>query len=200
MALSLVTGPAVEPVSLSEAKQQCRVDQDITDEDALLDSLRVAARQWAENFTHRALITQTWDDKRDGFPCEVWELPLAPAVSVTSVTYIATDGTSTVWSSALYTTDFPAGPKAGPGRLCPIYGGSFPSTQDVMNAVVVRFVAGYGSTAAASLVAVPMAIKQAIRLLVAHWYAQREPVNIGNLVTPIPLTIESLLWPYKHFV
>jgi uncharacterized phiE125 gp8 family phage protein len=61
--------------------------------------------------------------------------------------------------------------------------------------VTVRFVAGYGATAAA----VPFGLKAAIKMLVAHWYARREPVNIGNLVTPIPLTIDSLLWPYKSF-
>lgn len=200
MALSLVAGPASEPVSLAEAKAQCRIDQDVTDEDALIDSLRISARQWCENFTHRAFVPTTWDDQRDGFPPDVWELPIAPVVSVTSISYVATDGTTTTWSSALYTTDLPAGPKAGSGRITPIYGGYFPSTRDVMNAATVRFVAGYGATVALAVPAVPFPIKAAIKLLIAHWYARREPVNIGNLVTPIPLTVESLLWPYKHFV
>ena len=193
MALSLVTGPAVEPVTLPELKRQCRVDHD--DDDGLLQALGRAAREHAESFTHRPLITQTWDDKRDGFPCSVWEVPLAPVSSVTSVTYVATDGTSTTWSSALYTTDLPSGPTAERARITPIYGGYFPTTRDVLNAATVRFVAGYGATAAS----VPSAIKAAIKLLVGHWYMTREAVNVGNIVTVVPLAVESLLWPYKSF-
>lgn len=196
MSVSLVTGPAIEPVSLLEAKAQCRIDPTVTDEDALLTDYIRAAREWAEHFTHRAFISQIVDEKRDGFPGCVWETLSAPVISVTSVTYTATDGTSTTWSSALYLTDIPAGPKAGPARIMPIYGGYFPSTRSQMNAVTVRVVVGYGTTAAS----VPSAIRSAIKLMVAHLYARREPVNIGNLVTPIPLSAESLLWPYKHFV
>ena len=196
MALFLVTAPAIEPVSLAEAKAHCRVD--VADEDALIDTLRVAARQYVETFTRRPLITQTWDDKRDGFPCgsdEALELPLPPVSSITSVTYTATDGTSTVWSSALYTTDLPTGPKAEPARIVPIYGEVYPTTRSVINNVVIRFVAGYGSTAAT----VPASLRAAIKLLIGHWYERREPVNVGNIVTPIPLSIESLLWPYRAF-
>lgn len=196
MALSLVTGPAIEPVSLAEAKSQCRIDPSVTDEDGAVSDYIRAAREWCENFTHRPFISQTWDEKRDAFPCDVWETAVAPVLSITSVTYIATDGSSTTWSSNLYLTDIPAGPKAGPARITPIYGGVFPQTRSQMNAVTVRVVGGYGTTAAS----VPWSIKAAIKLLVAHWYAKREPVAIGNIVTDVPNSVESLLWPYKHFV
>lgn len=196
MALSLVTGPAIEPVSLADAKTHLRVEVD--DENALIQTLISAARQWVETFTHRALITQTWDLKLDGFLCgsdDAIELPLAPASSVTSIAYVDSNGDTQTWASANYTTDLPSGPKAQRGRIVPAYSMFYPSTRDVVNAVTVRFVAGYGSTAAS----VPQPIVAAIKLMVAHWYAQREPVNIGNLVTPIPMATESLLWPYKAF-
>jgi uncharacterized phiE125 gp8 family phage protein len=53
----------------------------------------------------------------------------------------------------------------------------------------VRYVAGYGATAAS----VPSRYKQAILLLVGHWYENREAVNIGNIVNTLPLAVDALL-------
>lgn len=198
MALFLVTGPPAAPVSLADAKAHLKVD-DAAD-DALIEGLIDAAREYVETFTHRAIMTQTWDLKLDEFPCssEAIEIPMPPAVSVTSVTYIATDGTSTVWSSALYTTDLPAGPHARKGRIYPIYATYYPVTRSVPNAVTVRFVAGYGATAATC--AVPASIIAAMKILIGTWYGPgRESVNIGNLVSEIPSTVNALLWPFKSF-
>lgn len=195
MALSLYAGPAIEPVTLEEAKLHCRIDLTVTDEDALVADLIIAATRHVERFTHRRLISQVIDDKRDAAPCSVWESPVAPVISIDSVTYVDTAGTTQTWSSALYRTDIPAGPTAGPARLTPIYGGQWPQAQDVINAFTVRFTAGYGTTAAS----VPYDIKAAIKLMVGHLYENREAVNVGNIVTPLPLAVESLLWPYKFF-
>lgn len=194
MGLSLVTAPAVEPVTLAEAKAQCNVV--IANADALIASLIRAAREHVETATHRPLITQTWDLKLDGFPCGCIELPLPPVSSVTSVSYVDTDGATQVWSSALYQTDLPAGPFAGPARIEPIYGGQYPIARSVLNAVTVRFVCGYGASAES----VPDALRQAIKLMVSHFYdAGRQPVVIGSSVASVPLTIDALTWPYKAF-
>ncbi|WP_217476609.1 head-tail connector protein [Stutzerimonas stutzeri] len=40
---------------------------------------------------------------------------------------------------------------------------------------------------------------QAVLLLVAHWYANREAVVIGPLATSVPLAFERLLWYRKRF-
>lgn len=37
----------------------------------------------------------------------------------------------------------------------------------------------------------------ALMLLVGHWYENREPVNVGNIVTPFPFGFDSLLEPYR---
>jgi uncharacterized phiE125 gp8 family phage protein len=199
VSLTLVTAPALEPVSLADTKLHLRVD--VADDDALIDSLIRAAREYVETFTHRALMPQIWDLKLDGFPsCGVIEFPKAPLVSVTSVTYLDTAGVSQTWSSALYTVDAPSGPMARAGRLVPIYGESFPSTRSIVNAVTVRFLAGYGATASVALPLVPASLKAAMKILVATWYGPgRQAVNIGNSVTPIPMTVDALCWPYKSF-
>jgi len=192
VALSLVTGPVNEPVTLDEVKAHCRVSSD--DDDGLLDGYRVAAREFVESFTGRALLPQTWDLKLDAFPCDALELPMPPVTSVTSITYVDTAGATQTWSSANYRTDLPSGPTSASARITPVYGVSWPSTQDVTNAVTVRFVAGYASDAS-----VPWAIKSALLLLVGHWYAHREAVSVGNVVASMPFAVESLLWPYKVF-
>jgi uncharacterized phiE125 gp8 family phage protein len=192
MALSLVSQPAVEPVTLAETKTHLRVDD--FSEDELIDNLRVAAREYVENFTSRKLITQTWDLKLAAFPCGgCLELPFAPVSSVTSITYVDTAGVSQTWSSANYTVDAPSGPFAMPGRITPVYGVVWPSTQNVINAVTVRFVVGYGATPWT----VPYLLRAAIKVLVGHWFANREPVAVGTIVTDIPLSVQSMLWSFK---
>ena len=42
-------------------------------------------------------------------------------------------------------------------------------------------------------------IWQAVYLLVAHWYANREAVALGTIATSIPLGVERLLWYRKRF-
>src|SRR4029077_18050283 len=101
----------------------------------LFNTWRAAAREYGETVTHRAFITQTWDDVRDGFPGSdeaIW-LPRPPLISVTSVTYIDTAGATQTWSASLYTVIAPAGPKASPGAIVPNYGQIFPATLDVPN-------------------------------------------------------------------
>lgn len=195
MALSLVTAPAVEPLTLDEAKRHLRVDVD--DENELINTLLVAAREWIESYTHRKLITQTWDDKRDAFPCsdEVIELPFPPVSSVTSITYVDTSGTSQTWTSSLYTTDLPSGPQARRARIYPAYGEFYPSTRGQMNAVTVRFVCGYGSSGAS----VPSALIAAMKLLIGHWYVHRETVAVGTIAQQVPMGVAALAWPYKAF-
>jgi uncharacterized phiE125 gp8 family phage protein len=149
MSLSIVTPPVAEPVSLDEVKLYIRRNGDDGTEDSLIAGLNVAARDYAETFTRRAIPQQTWDDKRSGFPCDngpIW-IPKAPCISVTSITYIDTNGDSQTLSPSLYTTDLPTGPKARMGCIVPAYGQAWPQTRDVPNAMTVRFVAGYAGTA-----------------------------------------------------
>ncbi len=40
---------------------------------------------------------------------------------------------------------------------------------------------------------------QAVVLLVAHWYANREAVVIGTITSSVPLGFERLLWYRKRF-
>lgn len=194
MTLTLVTAPTEEPITLDEAKAHLRVDA--TDEDDVIGSLIEAARQHVENFTHRRLITQTWDYKLDGFPSGDLELPLAPLLTSTApvVTYTDSAGAAQTWAASNYTVDAPSGPWARRGRLFLNYGILYPSTRSIDQAVSIRFLCGYGGPAS-----VPEPIKLTMKLLLGHWYANREAVNVGNITSEYPQAVDALLWPFKSF-
>lgn len=190
MALTLVTGPAVEPLSVATARLALKIDTTV--DDPLIDKWIGAARDYVETFTGRKLITQTWDLKLDAFPsCDVIELPFPPVTSITSVTYVDTAGTSQTWSSANYTTDLPAGDQASPARITPAYGVVWPSTRDVINAVTVRFVCGYSAPER-----VPEGLQSALLQLVAHRYYHREAVVVGTIAQELPFGVQADLWPF----
>ena len=66
----LLTGPAVEPVTLAEAKQFTRVEHD--DDDDVIAALIAGSRIHVETQTRRALITQSWRLARDVWPGCGW--------------------------------------------------------------------------------------------------------------------------------
>ena len=190
-ALTLVTAPAVEPVSRTEAKTHCRIDH--TADDSSIDALIVAARRYVETITRRALIAQTWDLKLDGFPAGAIEIPLPPLQSVTSIAYRDSSGASTTVSASNYLVDT----SSLVGRVLPAYGVVWPSfTAYPVHPVTVRFVAGYGAADD-----VPRPIRQALLMLVAEWYERREATHTGmagaSAVTPLPFAVEALLADYR---
>lgn len=189
MPLVLQTAPTSEPVTTAEAKTHLRVTT--SDDDTYIGTLITVARKHVETITGRALINQTWDYFLDNFPPgDKIVIPLPRLSSVTSVKYTDKDNVQTVFSSGSYIVDT----NNEPGQIVLAYGESWPTfTPRPINAVEIRFVAGYGSGAAN----VPEGVKQAMLLLIAHWYENREPINIGNIVTEIPETANALLWPYR---
>lgn len=186
MAYELITAPVVEPITLAEARSHLKDPP--TGEDWLIQAYILAARERAEAITNRRFITQTWDWHLDAFPCWGLELPFGKLQSITSVKYYDTAGVQQTLGSSLYLVDA----KSDPGRLTPAYGETWPSTREQMNAVTIRFVCGYGLTDK-----VPWQIRAAMLLMISHWYVNREPVNIGNIVTPVPMTVDDLLSPYR---
>jgi len=190
MKLILITGPASAPVSVSEAKSHLRVD--ISTDDTLIGTYITAATQYVELHLRRALITQTHELVLDGWPGKGRiSLPLAPLISVTSVTVTDNAGSAAVFSISNYIVD-----TAGePGAVVLKSTASWPATvlQEV-NGIKVRFVAGYGAAAA-----VPDAIKQAILLAVGSMYEHREDVQVspGIVSVSLPLGVFNLLMPYR---
>ena len=152
-----------------------------------------AATAYVETFTHRQTTTETWDLKLDAFPTSI-VLPKAPLSSVTSITYVDSNGDSQTLGASTYTVVAPSGPECAPGFIEPAYSLYWPVTRSVPNAVIVRFVAGYGAAAD-----VPASIKAAMKFLVGTWYANRENVVVGTITKELEYAVPSLLWPFKVF-
>lgn len=183
MAIVVQTAPAAEPISLLEAKAHCRVE--VTDDDTLITSLIVAARQQAEVELRRYLITQTLDLYLDEFPDyddNERAIYLPPLQSVTSISYVDTTGTTQTLAADQYIVDA----MSQPARIEPAYGCYWPSIREQANAVKIRFVAGYGAAGSS----VPQCIRQWMLLQVGHWYANREAS--GGKLDPL-LFVDRLL-------
>ncbi len=188
MPLILTSGPSVEPLSLDDAKLHCRVDGDA--EDVLIASLILAARLHVEHCLDLALISQSWSLYLDRWPdARHVEIPLAPLISVDAVRLYSPTNTFVTLDPDLFVVDL-ASRRA---RIARNDGQSWPLPGRAVNGIEIAFTAGYGTTADE----VPMPIRHALRMLVAHWYEAREPVLFGENADPVPAPVASLLAPYR---
>ena len=185
MRLTISSEPSIEPVTVDEAKDHMRVDHE--SEDGYISSLIVAARLHAQMVTRRAFITQTWVYYLDTFPSEI-QIYLPPLQSVSSITYVDVDGVTQTLGTSIYTVDT----DSEPGLIYEAYNQSWPSIRTVEKSITITYVAGYGTTAST----VPEGIRQAMLILISHWYENREPFIVGTSLAPVPLTIDALLAPY----
>jgi uncharacterized phiE125 gp8 family phage protein len=195
----IVEPPAEEPVALEEAKAHVRLDS--TTDDALLTSLIAAARLWAENYTRRSFIKQTWQLMLDDWPRDslVVDLPRAPLIAINDVTLFDDDGEGMIWPAVNYFADT----AREPGRLALKAGITWPVPSRKVNGIAIAFDAGYGENAGD----VPAPIRLAVKQLTAHWYEHRgEAVvmsstrhdavaNMGGV--NVPLLIQALLDPFR---
>ncbi len=183
MGLTRTVDPATALLTTAEAKAQVQIPSSDTSQDSYLDDLVTAATEKAEQYTGRAFINQTWELTLDDFPAWALTLPRPPLVSVSSIAYVDDNGDSQTLSSSLYIV----GTKSKPGRLTPTYDQVWPSTRNIIEAVTVTYVAGYGSAASS----VPDRALQAVRLTVANWYANREAVVVGTISGELP---QNAMW------
>lgn len=172
MTIVKITDATVEPISLAEAKLWLRVDQ--SDEDTLIGSLITSVRKAAEHEMQRTLITTTWELVVDAFPAAL-RLEMPKVLSVVSVKYIDTAGVEQTLSQADYLVDM----DSEPGYVVPAYGKAWPSTRAQINAVRVRYTAGYGAAATD----VPQSIVNWMRLQLEHFYRNRGAVISGTVQT-----------------
>lgn len=178
---NLIAGPTREPISRVEAKQQCRIST--SSEDSLIDSYIAAARMYFEARCARTVHDTTWEYTLDCAPTGTRiVLPRAtPLIEVVSVDYYDSDGTA--W--AMPTDDFimDAGGDMEYGSIVLAYNASWPSfTPYPVRPFRVRYRAGIVQpvTSPPSEVEADAATKQAIRLLVAGMYEQRESEVISD--------------------
>jgi uncharacterized phiE125 gp8 family phage protein len=182
----LISEPAVEPLTLDDARAWLRLDTQA--EDTLLTALIRAARHAVEQATRRALIAQDWRLRLDRWPPNgILPVPLAPVMSLLSVCVIGLDGVASEVPLAAFRLDESFGtrivfnePPPAPGRL---HGG-----------IEIDLRAGYGATSGA----VPPPLLQAMRMLIAHWYEHRGDALHEGSVAHLPAGVAALVVPYRR--
>ena len=192
MGLSLSSGPTIEPVTLTDAKVHLRIDHD--DENAFVQNLAVASRKYWEATLDRQFINATWVYTLDAFPAATTDFihpPRPPLSSVTSIQYVDTAGDTQTWAAANYTTST----DVEPGRIGLAYNVDWPETREVMDAVTVTYVAGYGAAAPN----VPEEARALILMRVADLYENRETISdtVGEkTITP---AAKALMWALRVY-
>lgn len=212
----VIIAPAAEPVSLSEAKAQLRYDSSDTTYDAEITRIITEARVWLEANYNISLITQTREQRQDNF-YDRWPfvssdsqwlynlysitLLKPPVQSITSFTYVATDGTVTTLTP---TTDYlTAGmmtatdgqtdiliPKLYPANVWPPF-------KFVPEAIKIQYVAGFGTTSAK----VPQAIKRALLMVISNmWeFRQDESLTEGGIVAKFQMNVDKIMSNFQVF-
>ncbi|MNR97631.1 Phage gp6-like head-tail connector protein [compost metagenome] len=179
----LVITPAQPFVSKEEALAHLR---DPEEQDELIEVYVAAACAWIDGpagWLGRSFGAQTLELRGNVFASGA-RLPYGPVREIVSVKYVSPAGVEETLPPAIYQLCSDA------LELTP--GASWPSLRGDAEGVRVRYAAGDEATK------VPASAKQAVLLLVGHWFRNRMAVNTGNLsVTEMPFGVEALLSPFR---
>lgn len=202
-----LTQPVVEPVTLQQAKSQCRVDYGI--DDSLIQGYIVAARQMVEKRINRSIFNRKMRLTLDYFPWPGWQtvtgsshdaylgwyfrslsirLPKPATASVDQISYLNDQQQTVIIDPSNYVVDL----ISELARIFPAPGYTWPyQNQYVPGQVMVDFTSGtYGDGIKVNNC--PQTIVLAILLLVSHFYNNREASSETVLKT-IPLGVDELL-------
>lgn len=183
-----VIPPTYPVVSLEEAKGQCRIDGEMSDDDSLVEGLVSAATVHLEKVLGRAFVVANW---RQDFPefADCLRLPLRPVNPETVVIqYRDADDAEQTLAESVYSV---VGDEHG-HYIALKSGESWPSTFSRHDAVSIFFDAGN------EVADVPEPLKLAVKLLIGAWYENREQTVIGVSVSELPLSVsvKTLISPY----
>ena len=198
MALKLVEEPTTDPVTLAEAKAHLNVD--FTDYDEQIAAYIRAAQMAIVYNTGHALSPSTWDLAYDAFPTGntpegFIQIPIGPLISVDSVNYVDAD---TEMETVLATSEYEVDTISRLGGVQPISSG-WPTVMSTINAVRVRFTAGYPDVSGSPGVSgVPASLKHAVLIMVRDMYDFRSP-TIAGIMTRRPEVIRYLTDPFQTY-
>ena len=175
--------PKAEPLTLDEVKVWLRTTTgDTVEDEPVIAPLITAAREFAENVTGQALARETiaaWPEALT----EMMRMPLGPVGNVLGVTLTLEDGTTRAISDGDYivlSSD-------------DLYIIRMPDVRlRAARPVEIVYTAGFTE--------LPKALRQAMLLLIAHWYTNREAVVTGNVAAAeVPVAARTLLNQYKRW-
>lgn len=183
--------PTAEPYTQAQLLEYTRATPE---HGALVTSLAAVAREFVEEQTGRAMLSQTWKLNRDKWPCASKAdgnriyLERTPLATVTSVKYWPADGgAQATLSTSVYNVI--NGGSNSPGFVELKEGQSWPDLACRSDAIEIIFTAGVALAAN-----VKKQVSHAVLLLTKHFYDNgQDPVNIGNIVNDVPFTLRDLI-------
>jgi uncharacterized phiE125 gp8 family phage protein len=178
----LITGPTSEPIPLFDAKLHLKVD--VPDDDVLISSLIVAAREVVEGYTNLQLLPAVWETNISSFNERI-QLFKSPVTEIVSINYKDEDGADATLATDIYTYDF----SYNVGTISLAYEKQWPSVYYGKNNIRIRFKAGFQDSTK-----IPQSIKQAMLLMIGSWYENRE-----DSISKFPKASEMLLQRYRIF-
>ena len=182
MAWKVTTAPVNEPWTLAEVKSYLKIDD--SNEDSMLNTLIKGARMVAESYLNQGLITQTITEKLDRLGDPTIYLSVSPVLAVSSFQYANSENTTATFAATEYVVDT----FSKPARLNLGYGKTWPTLYGNINDVTITYTVGYGTESSA----VPFQIRQAILLMVADTYENRQ-----DYVKRLPTASQYLLDQYR---
>jgi uncharacterized phiE125 gp8 family phage protein len=158
--------------------------------DSEIARLVSAARAYVENYTGTRLITQTLALRSDDW-ADLENLPVAPVQSITSISYVDTDGATQTLAGSVY--------DARLYGLAPTivlkFNQVWPTIQ-MGSLITVTAVVGYGAAAD-----VPSDLIHALRLLLGDFYQFRETAQADQSGSsyPVAAPVSAILANYRKY-
>jgi len=187
MSHNQISDPASFPITLQQVKEWTRVK--VNTSDAELSGLIQAATGSAESIMNRPIINRSYTQTMDFLP-SIIQLQEVKVQSVTSITYLDTDGIQQTLAADQYRIDF--GSLYKRASIEPAHSITWPNVRNVSGSVIITYVAGFGE----DLNDVPADVQQAIAYLVGHYYDTRDIVGENKM---IPETSNDILLRHRAY-
>lgn len=187
MYYNVITEPTKEPLTVDEAKNYLRIEEDYTDDDAMVLMHIAAARERFQQATSHVLVSTEYEAAFDQWPDDnVIRLFKVPLLNVTGITYYDTQGAQ----QSLGTDDLFIDAVSKPARIAPV-AGRFPMIDGRVGGIRLRFTAGYAEGK------IPKYIKHALLMMITHFYDNRAEVVTGTIATTMPAGVEAVIDMYS---
>jgi uncharacterized phiE125 gp8 family phage protein len=169
-----------EPVTLAEAKAQCRMTED-NSEDTFITSLIAPARAYVERVSRVSFVAGV---REETFPNwgDYLEIFRRPITAVDEVAYVDEGGDAATYTGFLATLG------QYPLRIYPASGDEFPALADGGTVTVNYTTGAIASTTEEYLIG-----KRAILLLIGHWFENREAAVTGTIAVEIDFAVKAML-------
>lgn len=179
------TPPGTEVMTAADLRPFLRIDDETTEETAVINRLITAARIQVEHDTGLLLQPQVWTVRRMYWPREPYILlPCVPARTVEQLAYTTEDGL-TVLDPDSYVLELVEDRYASLSMAT----GVWPTRRLVFPGLVCRFGCGYETA--------PEDLLEAVRALVAYWYDNREAAIASTAykaeVSVLPLRYQEII-------